>query len=118
LVHWSSSRNSSAAATGVEPDAWRSLYASRAAAVAESNRLRVERRRDHGSRRRVFEQIRRINGDLLQLRPDIESDAATALAEARRRLEHNRVAMGREWFYGLYPTVTLTQLAETLTAGV
>jgi hypothetical protein len=92
------------------------LIAERDLAIAESDRLRREEPRSHAARKAVFARIRRANAALVQLMPDATDQTRHRLAEIESRLEHNKVAAGREWFFALYPTANLLGLRDAFTS--
>jgi hypothetical protein len=71
-------------------------------------------RRNRAGRRAVFGGIRRINSAMLALHSDTIEVRRTALAQAVLELRQNRVAEGREYFFGLYDRPRLERLLQAL----
>lgn len=87
-------------------------------AIEASDRLRAERPRDRAARRAAFERIHRANAALLRASPGVVEAAARRLREAAAKLENDRVARSREWFFALYPKTALERLREAIRAAL
>ncbi len=107
---------------GDETAAVADLLRQREQAVAASMRLRSESPRLRSERRAQYEEIHRINRELshslglagatsANARSDPEA-GAIAVERLRSELESNRVALGREWFVGLFEADRLRALAS------
>ncbi len=90
------------------------LIARRAALVDESLRLRAHQPRAHAERREVFNGIRKINNCLLETLGDDISRAIGHIAELDLQLASDTVALGREYFYGLFSEDRLRALQQRL----
>lgn len=83
-------------------------------AIAESDRLRREDRRNHRARRDTFQAIHRANAEVLKIDPSLPDRLTASVGRVERQLTHNAVADSREYFFGLLPTSKLDQLADAL----
>jgi len=90
------------------------LLSERAAAIAESERLRRECRDQHLARRRIFDRIHQLNARLHDLDPDMDARAQTRITDVRRHLASRAVASSREWFYALHHLPDLRRLADQI----
>ncbi len=95
---------------------WRRLVAEREQAVQESTRLRDRTPGDGHARQRAFDRIRRFNHVLLAARDDLRLGAQRRLVEAETGLRRSRLALSREYFFGLYDRRRLEQLLDALPA--
>ncbi len=89
-----------------------SLIEERIAAVRKMLELRSGGRQNRQARRAAFAEIRRINEAILARKGDMLAFIQTELIEACRYLEEDRVAQGREYFFGLYDRGRLEQLMD------
>jgi hypothetical protein len=92
------------------------LTGRRAAAVSRTAELRETNPRDHAARRAVYCEIREINAAMLKARPEVLSGQLDALKRARDELQQNQIALGREYFFGLYDRPALERLLDALPA--
>lgn len=83
-------------------------------AVQRSIELRNLFPRDHAARRAVYLQIREADSALAKLRPDLRSVRQAELNHALRQERDNRIALGREYFFGLYDRQALESLMNAL----
>lgn len=95
-------------------DDLRPLFDQRAAAVRESDELRESDPDDRTVRREVFRRIRSLNDAIAGSIPEASTRLAKRIDEARSLLVKNRLANGREYFFGLHSRDSLTRLLETL----
>lgn len=95
-----------------------SVLARRAAAVAEASRLREQAPGQHAERRAAFARIREANEALLAAMPGAAEAARRRLAEVGARLEHDRIARSREWFFALYSQAELRLLCAEVAARI
>jgi len=86
------------------------LIEQRDAAVREGQGLRENDRRNRRSRSATFGNIREINSAILAQKGEQIASAQAGLEEACRRMGENRIAQGREYFFGLYDRKRLGQL--------
>ena len=66
------------------------------------------------ARRKVFDEIRQVSAELHALRPEALARRQSELSEVVEALVRNQVAMGREYFFGLYGRSQLEMLLGTL----
>lgn len=92
------------------------LAARRTAAIEDSVRLRMESPGDRPARRAAWRRIRQANRDILQSRGDMHLASKESAQELIRRLEHDRVAGWREWFYALHPIPRLRALRDRVSS--
>lgn len=86
----------------------------RAASVARSIGLRKNSPFDRTARRMAFDGIRAANASMLRLRPGAIPTRESDLVRALSGLDSNRVALSREFFFGLHTDNALGQLLQTL----
>ena len=86
----------------------------REALIERSNHLRERHPRDHAERRVVFNDIRRVNEELLALDPWREAELERQLTALRWQHEQELIARGREYFFALHLRSTLEQLVTQL----
>lgn len=84
----------------------------RIAVVRKMLELRSGGRRNRQARRAAFAQIRHINEAILAKKGGMLASMQVELTEACRQLEEDRVALGREYFFGLYGRGRLEQLVD------
>jgi hypothetical protein len=104
-----------AGATADSTREFQRLTRERGEAVAESTRLRAAQRDQHAARRRIFRHIRALNDQIRALTPAAESQARARHEELRARRSETRIAMSREWFYGLHSSQRLCELVDRAT---
>jgi len=92
------------------------LAAKRNAAIEDSNRLRMESPDDRLARREAWRRIRQANQDILLAHGDMHLASKEAGQLLIRRLEHDRVAGWREWFYALHPLSRLRALSDCVSS--
>jgi hypothetical protein len=83
-----------------------------------SRTLRAEQPHDHAARKMVFDELRRVNEQMLRpaaWRP-AELDERVQTLEEQQRLD--RAAMNREYFYALHSVAAMRTLAERLRAAL
>ena len=92
------------------------LLRERTELVRRAEDLRRHQPREHGDRRLVFREIRRINEQMLGSDPwrAAEYDQRIQTLEAQRKLD--RIALDREYFYALHPRTALAELAAKIRA--
>ncbi|GMU32922.1 MAG: hypothetical protein AMXMBFR20_07940 [Planctomycetia bacterium] len=88
------------------------LAARRTAAIEDSVRLRTESPGDRPARRDAWRRIRQANHDILHTQGDLHLASKESAQALIRRLEHDRIAGGREWFYALHPIPRLRALRD------
>jgi len=92
------------------------LLRQRVELIEASDALRRERPSDRAARRRVFNEIRAINHQLLHH----DANQAATLEQGWRLLEHrwrsDRVALDREYFFALHPRRTIQELVRRIRA--
>jgi hypothetical protein len=86
----------------------------REAAIAESVRLRLKDPLNRPARRAAFEQIHIANAAILSDRDAIGRSLREQLDELSAKLDSNRVARSREWFFALHPLSRLRELRDAL----
>jgi len=86
------------------------LIERRDAAVREMLTLRASDRRNRRARNEAFGRIREINAAILAGKGEQFAVAQAGLEEACRHIGENHIAMGREYFFGLYDRKRLQQL--------
>lgn len=91
-----------------------SLVRRRTDLVRESERLGQREPGNHRARRDTFQAIRDVNHELLMRGQDVLEDRRRAVGEAARHLDENRVALSREYFFGLYDHAALADLLRAL----
>jgi hypothetical protein len=90
------------------------LASTRAAAVAESLRLRAEDRRNRSARKQAFEAIRSVSSAMLASRPEVVDAYEADLGQARRHFHDSEIASRRDYFFGLFDRHTLRDLLDRL----
>jgi hypothetical protein len=99
----------------IPPDAGLStLIEQRERAVACSTELRTKEPHNRSARRATFLEIRELNSRIGSARSDELVSRRTELQEALDNLDQNRVALGREYFFGLYGRAALEELLAAL----
>jgi hypothetical protein len=93
------------------PDDWTPR---REALIHESRALRAERPRDRAGRRRIFNQIRGLNAELLRHDPTAAGKLADRVRTLERRRRADRIAHDREYFFALHPRAALEALAARI----
>ncbi|MHC4696472.1 MAG: hypothetical protein ACYTFA_07010 [Planctomycetota bacterium] len=88
----------------------------RVEAVSRSIELRTSASRDREARHHVFTRIREISAALLASQPGMLAAKQAGLAAALRNLQETKIALGREYFFGLYDTQSLEELTQALPA--
>ncbi len=68
----------------------------------------------HAARRSAFDDIRDLNAAILGLRRDALDAGQAELARVRQEFQQNRIARGREYFFGLYARSGLEELLAAL----
>jgi hypothetical protein len=91
-----------------------SMLKRRSALIDESLELRRNRRFSRIERRNVFRHIRACNGDISALLGDERTRTDASIDRILEDLEFNKLAGGREYFFGLYPEEKLRQLLDSL----
>ena len=100
---------------GLDPsDDLDSLLVRRERLVERSVALRDREAKNRKARREVFNEIRQVSAELHTLRPEALTRRRWELSEAAEALARNQVAMGREYFFGLYDRAQLEMLLGTL----
>ena len=94
--------------------AW--LIEQRERAVRRATELRELNPRDRNARRATFLEIRELNRQLGTARSDELANRRAELRQALDDLHQNRVALGREYFFGLYGRAALEELLAALPA--
>lgn len=92
--------------------AW--LIEQRERAVSRSAELRKEDPHNRSERRATFQEIRELNCRLGSARSDELVNKRAELRQALDDLHQNRVALGREYFFGLYDRAALEELLAAL----
>jgi len=105
---WNPQRHVSPA-DDLEPLLW-----GREAALRKSQRLREAEPRNRRARREAFQVIRSASAEILRRRPDLLHDRRRDLQEAISHLENDRLARGREYFFGLFDRQRLHELLTAL----
>lgn len=95
---------------------WNEILGQRAAAIAESLRLRSEQPRQRLARRRLHEQLRSLHRRLAEFDPQLPDRLDAAATRARADVADASIARNREWFYALYPETALAALAARICA--
>lgn len=90
------------------------LLVRRGRLVERSAVLRDREAKNRKARREVFDEIRQVSTELHALRPEVLARRRSELSEAVGALARNRVARGREYFFGLYDRPRLEMLLGTL----
>ena len=98
---------------GVSADRLNSLLEQRRAAIARSVEL-GSKRGDSRQRREVFEQIRRINAELLAGDAGVAEQFDRCVSDAENRLVTAQAAYDREYFFGLFSGDKLKMLQSKL----
>lgn len=97
--------------TDVQP-----LIERRAEMVRRAVNLRESDRGNHRARRAAFSEIRDLNAAILSERKDSVTTKRSELTQAVQDLQQNRIAQGREYFFGLYDRLRLEKLLQALPA--
>lgn len=92
------------------------LIERRAEMVRRAVDLRESDRGNHQARRAAFSEIRDLNAAILSERKDSVTTKRGELAQAVQDLQENRIAQGREYFFGLFDRLRLERLLEALPA--
>ncbi len=92
------------------------MIARRAALVEQTVELRERRASDHQARRETFRQIREINTAMLSRGAETLAARRVELECASAALRQNRIAQGREYFFGLFDRQALERLMSALPA--
>jgi hypothetical protein len=82
--------------------------------AGESERLKREDSHNHRERRRVFQAIREMNEEILNRCGDVFDSRRSALVQASGYLDADRIALSREYFFGLYSRDRLEELLRAL----
>jgi hypothetical protein len=90
------------------------LARARAEAVERARRLRADNGRHRDLRRAVFNEIRSLSRRMLDARPEVLPALQDRPGQARRELEENQVATGREYFFALFDRPALQGLCDAL----
>ncbi len=90
------------------------LVQRRAELVRQSDELRAADSKDHERRRVVFQEIRRVNEQMLQTDPWRVAEFDQRAETLARQWRLDRVALDREYFYALHPEAELRELARRL----
>lgn len=93
-----------------------SLIEQRALAVRRAAELRCLDPRHRSARRTVFLEIRDLNRRLATARSGELANQRAMLGQALDDLNRNRIALGREYFFGLYDRAALERLLAGLPA--
>jgi len=89
------------------------MLAERARLIKQSDKLR-ETRGSKIARWETFHDIRRINAELVRMHPDTERRLAEQVERLYGRIQSNRIADSREFFYALQPQERLAALIDKL----
>ena len=92
------------------------LIERRAETVRRAVNLRESDRGNHRARFAAFSEIRDLSTAILGKRQDSVSTRRSELAHAVQDLQRNRIARGREYFFGLYDRLRLERLLQALPA--
>lgn len=95
---------------GVTPE----LLARRESLIAASSSLRERRSRDRVARRRVFDDIHRVNEEILRQDPWRPAEFDQQVAALEQFDAQRRIALDREYFVALHPREALIELADRL----
>jgi hypothetical protein len=90
------------------------LIRQRRDAVQWANELAQREPRRHAARRTAFDQIRGLNVAILAQRRDTLDARRAELERVRHEFLQNRIAQGREYFFGLYARNGLEELLAAL----
>ncbi len=93
------------------------LVAARQEAVVQSETLRRNRPGDRAARRDAFLRVREASGALLATMPDVVDDADRRVEDVESKARRDRIATGREYFFGLYSRDALRVLVRALHAS-
>ncbi len=94
------------------------LSAERRRAVADSLALKSRSPRDRAGRRLVFDRIRGLNDRFLELDGSVLTEASARVDTLKRRLERNRLAGRRDYFFAMLDRTRLQQLCGRLSAAL
>lgn len=92
------------------------LMEQRKQAVRRAEELRQGEGSNRQARRAVFDQIREMNAALLEARPEALAAQRAELRRTQEELARNRIALDREYFFGLYDRLELHRLLDALPA--
>jgi hypothetical protein len=90
------------------------LLDARRRAVQQSDHLRATQPGNRPARRQVFDAIRSLNRQLLDLRPTVAALIDSRLETIRRQLDENAIAFRRDYFFVLYDRPALERLCAAL----
>ena len=90
------------------------LVAQRAAAVRRGHELREHDPRNRVERREAFRQIREVNRRMLDQQPGMLAKLNDRLRLARQRIDDDRIARDREYFFALHDRRALEELLTAL----
>lgn len=90
----------------------------RAAAIAESARLRLHEPKNRGARRAVYEQIHSANAGVLSDGESRVQGVRRRLDEISAKLQSNRIARSREWYFAFHSEARLNQLRGKLRESI
>ena len=94
------------------------LVGQRAGLVRRSVELRERQPREHGPRRLVFGEIRRVSEEMLRTDPWRPAEYDQRIETLLTRQRQDRVALDREYFYALHPRETLNELVQAVRRGL
>jgi hypothetical protein len=94
------------------------LVRRRAELVQQSDALRAQQPTDHGARRVVFREIRRVSAQMLECDPWRTAEYDRRAERLRRELELDEIALDREYFFALHPREALERLITEVRAGL
>ncbi len=84
--------------------------------ITQSQALRKTSPQDRRARREVFDNLRKIKAQLQQYQPERQATIDARIAQMRLTTLENEIALGREYFFGLFDDETLHQLLAALPA--
>jgi hypothetical protein len=99
-------------------DLSRSWLERRAELIRASRRLSLERCAQRAERRRVFDEIRAVNLELLRSQPAQVATLRQQWVRLERQYRSDLVALDREYFFAFHPRSTMQRLVERVRAKV
>ena len=87
------------------------LVRQRTELVRQAGELRTRQPQDHAARAAVFQALRRLNEQMLQLDPWRGAEYDQQVQTLESQWQTDRLARDREYFYALHPRETLEKLA-------
>jgi hypothetical protein len=94
------------------------LVCRRAELVQRSAELCERQPREHGPRRLVFGEIRRVSEEMLRTDPWRPAEYDQRIETLLTKQRQDRVALDREYFYALHPRETLDELVRAVRRGL